>query len=51
MIVATSGADATKSTAVTLLVGVEAILTAPSGQSATLTPWSLGSSDASGGSQ
>jgi len=51
MIVATSGADAAKSTAVTLLVGVEAILTAPSGQSATLTPWSLGSSDASGASQ
>jgi Cu/Ag efflux protein CusF len=51
MIVATSGADATKSTAVTLLVGVEAILTAPSGQATTLSPWSLGSSDASGGSQ
>jgi len=43
MIVATSpSADSVKSTAVTLLVGVEAILTAPSGQSATLTPWSLG---------
>jgi hypothetical protein len=48
MIVATSGADGAKSTAVTLLVGVEAILTAPSGQATTLSPWSLGSSDAGG---
>jgi hypothetical protein len=51
MIVATSGVDAEKSTAVTLLVGVEAILTAPSGQTTTLSPWSLGSGDASGASQ
>jgi hypothetical protein len=44
MIVSSSStADATKSTAVTLLAGVDAILTAsPSGQSATLSPWSLG---------
>ncbi len=41
MIVATS--DLEKPTAVTLLAGVEAILTAsPSGQSMTLTPWSVG---------
>jgi co-chaperonin GroES (HSP10) len=51
MIVATSGADATKSTAVTLLVGVEAILTAPSGQTTALSPWSLESSDAASASQ
>ncbi len=44
MIVATSPTEASeKSTAVTLLAGVEAILTAsPSGQSMTLTPWSVG---------
>jgi Cu/Ag efflux protein CusF len=46
MIVATSpGAESGKSTAVTLLAGVEAILTAaPSGEGMTLTPWSIGSS-------
>ena len=44
MIVATSGtADGDKSTAVTLLVGVDAILSAsPSGQTMTLSPWSVG---------
>jgi hypothetical protein len=44
MIVATSpSADAATSTAVTLLAGVDAILSAsPSGQSATLSPWSVG---------
>jgi hypothetical protein len=53
MIVATSPSeDSTKSTAVTVLAGVDAILTAPSGQSMTLTPWSVGGgepSDAAGG--
>jgi hypothetical protein len=44
MIVATSpSGDANGSSAVTLLVGVEAILTAPSGESMTLSPWSVGS--------
>jgi hypothetical protein len=43
MIVATSpAADSEKSTAVTLLAGVDAILTAPSGAATTLTPWSVG---------
>ena len=44
MIVATSGtADSEKSTAVTLLAGVDAILSAaPSGQTMTLSPWSIG---------
>jgi hypothetical protein len=43
MIVATSpAANSERSTAVTLLTGVDAILTAPSGQSMTLTPWSVG---------
>ncbi len=54
MIVATSpSAESDKSTAVTLLVGVEAILSAsPSGQTTTLSPWSLGGgepADTSGG--
>jgi hypothetical protein len=44
MIVATSPTeDADHNAAVTLLVGVEAILTAPSGESMTLSPWSVGS--------
>jgi hypothetical protein len=45
MIVSTSPtADSSKSTAVTLLAGVDAILTAsPNGESMTLSPWSLGS--------
>ncbi len=55
MIVATTGQqDADKSTAVTLLVGVDAILSAsPSGQSMILSPWSLGGGgeDAGGGMQ
>lgn len=44
MIVATSPSDASqKTTAVTLLAGVDAILTAsPKGESMTLTPWSVG---------
>jgi hypothetical protein len=44
MIVATSAsADASSSTAITLLAGVDPILSAsPSGQSATLSPWSVG---------
>jgi hypothetical protein len=46
MIVATSPtADSERSTAVTLLAGVDAILTAPSGQTTTLTPWSVGSGE------
>jgi hypothetical protein len=46
MIVATSGSsDAEKSTAVTLLVGVDAILSAT-----TLSPWSVGSEPAMGDS-
>jgi hypothetical protein len=48
MIVATSpGPDSNKSTAVTLLAGVDAILTAsPSGQGMTLTPWSISGGEA-----
>jgi hypothetical protein len=43
MIVATSpSGDSAKSTAVTLLAGVDPILTAPSGQTMTLAPWSVG---------
>jgi co-chaperonin GroES (HSP10) len=50
MIVATAPtSDSDKSTAVTLLAGVDAILTAPSGQGTTLTPWSLGSGGGEGG--
>ncbi len=51
MIVATSGtADSEKSTAVTLLAGVDAILSAsPSGQTMTLSPWSVGSEGAAMG--
>jgi hypothetical protein len=55
MIVSTSpSADSSKSTAVTLLAGVDAILTAsPDGQSMTLSPWSLGGGgeDAGGAAQ
>jgi hypothetical protein len=44
MIVATSAsAESTKSTAVTLLTGVDAILTAQPTGEMTLTPWSVGS--------
>ncbi len=44
MIVATAASpEATdKSTAITLLAGVEAILAAPAGQSTTLSPWNVG---------
>jgi co-chaperonin GroES (HSP10) len=50
MIVATTEGSA--ATAVTLLAGVEAILTAsPDGQSMTLSPWSLSGGDAEGGMQ
>lgn len=43
MIVATSPSDSGQSSAVTLLAGVEPILTSPSGEGMTLTPWSVGS--------
>jgi hypothetical protein len=44
MIVATSPSEESEhNSAVTLLVGVEPILTAPSGESMTLSPWSVGS--------
>jgi hypothetical protein len=44
MIVATSpSGESEHNSAVTLLVGVEPILTAPSGESMTLSPWSVGS--------
>ncbi len=43
MIVATSPSQSGQSSAVTLLAGVEPILTAPSGEGMTLTPWSVGS--------
>jgi hypothetical protein len=51
MIVATlpGGSSDDKSTAVTLLAGVDAILTAPSAQGMTLSPWSLGGGGESGG--
>lgn len=51
MIVATSGtADSDKSSAVTLLAGVDAILSAsPSGQTMTLSPWSVGGEGAAMG--
>jgi hypothetical protein len=44
MIVATSpSGESEHNSAVTLLVGVEPILTAPSGESMTISPWSVGS--------
>jgi hypothetical protein len=51
MIVATApSADSEKSTAVTLLTGVDAVLAAsPSGQTTTLTPWSIGAGSEMGG--
>ncbi len=50
MIVASPGADAF--TAITLLSGVEALLTAPAGAAPiTLSPWNLGTPDAGGGPQ
>ncbi len=58
MVVATSGADDSTVTAITMLGGVEAILSAPAGfsaasQAALLSPWSLGGSPAgdAGGAQ
>jgi hypothetical protein len=49
MIVATSSAD-NKQTAITLLVGVDAILAAqPAGEAMTLSPWSMGSGGADAG--
>lgn len=51
MIVATSPADSTKSTAVTLLAGVEAILTASPEGEMTLSPWSVGGGAPEGGEQ
>lgn len=42
MIVATAPSGSGHPTAVTLLAGVDPILTAPAGQSMTLSPWSLG---------
>ncbi len=47
MIVATSP-ESGQSSAITLLAGVEPILTAPSGGAMTLTPWSVGSDPAAG---
>ena len=44
MIVATSGSSG-QSSAVTLLTGVEAILTAPAGEGMTLSPWSMGGAE------
>lgn len=50
MIVATSPGESAQSSAVTLLTGVEPILTAaPSGEGMTLTPWSVGSGEPSAG--
>jgi hypothetical protein len=51
MIVATSSSGPSgQSSAVTLLAGVEAILTAPAGQGMTLSPWSMGGGgEAAGG--
>jgi len=53
MIVSTEGADAANVTAISLLGGVEPILTAaPAGsQAVTLSPWSLGSEPAGGDTQ
>lgn len=49
MIVATSPSQSGQSAAVTLLAGVEPILTAaPAGQGMTLTPWSVGSEPSTG---
>ncbi len=51
MIVATTAsAESDKSTAVTLLAGVDAVLAAsPTGQATTLTPWSIGGGAEMGG--
>lgn len=50
MIVATSSSGPSgQSSAVTLLAGVESILTAPAGEGMTLSPWSMGGGEAAGG--
>jgi len=50
MIVASPGADSF--TAITLLSGVEALLTAPAGQAPiTLSPWNMSTPEAGGGPQ
>jgi len=49
MIVATSPADSSQSTAVTLLAGVEPILTASPEGEMTLSPWSVGGGSPEGG--
>ena len=42
MIVSTEGTDSGGVTAITLVGGVEPILTSPNGQGVTLSPWTLG---------
>ncbi len=52
ILVATEGNSASGPTAITLLAGVEAILTAPAGgkpASSILSPWNLGASAGGGG--
>ena len=50
MIVASpSPGDPTKSTAITLLVGVEAILAAPAGEATTLSPWNMSGTEGAAG--
>jgi hypothetical protein len=50
MIVASApSGEATKGTAITLLVGVDPILAAPAGESTTLSPWSMGGGGGEGG--
>jgi hypothetical protein len=44
MIVSTQGASPSEVTAITLLTGVEPILTASGGAATVLSPWSLGQS-------
>ena len=52
MIVATSpSGQSSQSSAVTLLAGVEPILTAPSGEAMTLSPWSVGGGEPSMGGE
>jgi len=50
MIVASPGSGPDSFTAITLLSGVEALLTAPAGQQPiTLSPWSIGAPEGGGG--
>jgi hypothetical protein len=52
MIVATEGSASSEPTAVTLLTGVEPILTAsPQSAAMLLSPWNLGGADAAAGNQ